>query len=362
MITAPSRFATALAYSHDSLTRATLDGVVIPLVSGTIRADRAQNIRRTGSCRLSADPRSTSTALANISTSSAIILEKGIRYLDGTIDYVTVGTMRVTDYKRLKNGYVDITYADHGHFVEGYPLIFPYAPVNVGTLTAMTVVAAIQYLVQEALSYTATWAIDLDAIPLAQLCPDGMLFTAGTGRWAAILQLAQLIGASVYPGPAGEWRIRQQRLGVPTVYDFRAGPGGVLIDASSGASRTGVFNGVGIEWGTPDVPGSVVLVTDDDPASPTKWGGPWGKVPKATQKVAVTSEAAAITAGRAILAQSRGSQGGLDMSAVYNPLLEPDDPVGVTQRTVARQVHLLDSFDLNLTGATMPAKTRLVTA
>lgn len=360
MITASSKYVAALAYSHQSLARVTVDAVVAPVVACSLVCDGSRNVRRTATLTLASDP-ALPDLVPSITTASRVILEKGIRFLDGSEEYVTVATMNVQDITTtMDRSAVAMSLSDDGQYVDDLPLIYPWAPVSGGT--AMTVVNAIKALVEDALTYTPTWSVDLDAGPLALVTADGTLYNAGTGRWAAVVELAKLIGAQVFPDPDNVWTIQQIRESVTPVYDFTTGPGGVLINATGKASRRDTYNGVAIEWGTTDVAGGIVLVTDSNAGSPTWWDGPWGRRVKPTSKLALTTEAAAIAAATADLAKSKGTQSGLGLTAVYNPLLVPGDVVGVTRPDTSREFHVIDSLKYDLTGGTMTADTRVVNA
>lgn len=357
MIAASTKFQSVLGYAHRSLSRIYVDDILVPMEAASMQADQTRNVRRTGSLTIGNDP-VLSASLSAFTTSSWCVMQKGVQFLDGSLEYVTTATMRVQSIKKtLRNSKFEMQLADQGQDVDDYPLIFPWAPVSGGV--AMTAVAGIQFLVEEAVTVSG-WTIDVDAAQLAQVTPDGMLFTAGTGRWDAINQLADSIGCKVYVGADGGWVIKQQRLNTTILFDIQPGTGGTLVDAQTTADRRNTYNGIAIQWGTTEIPGSIVLVTDDVVTSPTYWLGSFGKKPKPTQSLPLTTEAAAITAAQAKLLQSMGTQSAIDLEMAYNPLLEPGDIVGVTQRVVARQVHILDSINLDYRGAKMRARSRQV--
>lgn len=358
MITATQKFIDTLAYSHESLTRVTVDGIVAPIASGNLTCDWSRNVRRSGSVRV-VDDVLTPTLVPSITTASTVVIEKGIRYLDTATEYVTVATMRVQDYKRSMSGkYIDLVLSDDGQLVDDYPIIFPWSPTSAGV--SMLIVDAIKELVEEALPTVPTWNVDLDAGPAAMYAADGIMYAAGSGRWNAINELGFMIAAEVHAEVDGSWTIKQVRPTSTPVYSIVAGVGGTLVDATGSASRRNTNNGIAIEWGTTEVPGAIILVTDDDAASPTYWLGPWGKRPASTVKLAVTTEAEAIASATAMLQKSKGTQSGLELTAAYNPLLEPGDVVGVRQKDQATEYHILDSFSYDLLNAVMSASTRVV--
>ena len=354
MITASDEFIAALAYSHESLIRVTIDGAVVPVAAGKLSCDWSRNVRRTGSLRVADDPQ-TPDLVESITTASVVVIEKGIRFLDRSTEYVTVATMMVQDVKRsMLDEYVDIMLSDQGQLVDDYPLVFPWSPEGAN------VVNAIKSLVEDVLAVAPTWTVDLDAGPAAAVAPDGIMYTAGTSRWNAVNELALTISAQVYAEVDGTWVIKQIRPGYTPVFSIFTGPGGVLVDATRSASRRDTFNAVPIEWGTADEVGGIVLVTDSNPTSPTYWDGPWGRKPRSTIKLPVITEEEATAAAVAELQLVTGAQSGLNLATVYNPLLEPGDVIGVTTRGATVEYHVMDVLEYDLLGATMNASTRVV--
>ncbi|MDO8308558.1 MAG: hypothetical protein Q7V58_09435 [Actinomycetota bacterium] len=359
MIVASARFSEALAYSHRTLTRITIDGDTIPLESGSLNLNRPANVRRTANLLLRDDP-ATPGLLAGITTASQVLVEKGITFLDRSTEYVTVGTLYVQeldgDPDRLA---LAVVLSDAAQLVDDYPLITAWSPSSGGS--PLTVVNSIKSLVDEAVPGTPTWSVDA-GISTSQATLAGAVYKAGTGRWSAINELAAMLGAAVFVDAVGVWHIDPAEPDPTPVARIATGAGGVLVQASIKATRRDTYNGIAIEWGSTDTEGGIVLVTDDDPTSPTYWDGTWGRRPKPTTKLAVETEAEAIAAAAALLAGSRGAQSGINFQAVYNPLLEPNDVVTIATSPSTEADHVLDRITLPLVGGTMTAETRVVSA
>jgi hypothetical protein len=357
VIPATPAFTAALAYSHRTLTRVTAAGIQLPIESGSVTMNRAANVRRTASLTLRDDP-ATPGLLDSLDTATQLVIEKGIQFLDGSSEYVTIATLYLQEHESdPARQAMTIALSDAGQLVDDYPLVYAWAPVT-GT-TPLTVVAAIKTLVDDALPGTLTWDVDA-AISTTQSTLPGSVYKAGTGRWSAINELASMLGAAVYPGPDDTWHITPATVTAAPVAVVASGAGGVLVKASVKGSRRDIFNGVGIEWGSTDVEGGIVLIVDDDPASPTYWDGPWGRKPKPTIKLAVTTQAQAVVAGTAALAGLKGAQSGISFQSVYNPLLEPSDVVTVAPSPSSGQDHVLDRITLPVDGGVMTAETRIV--
>jgi len=354
VIDASPEFIAALAYSHEALTRIEIDGTEVPMISGSESWDINRNVMHTGSMRIANEY----GAADFITTASQVHIFRGVRFLDHSTEYVLTGIGTVQERtKSLQNPAISIQFADHGQYVEDFPLPATFSP------SGMTYVQAIQALVEAALPYTPDWWVD-PALP-ATSPPVDAIVNYNTARWSAIQQFAQPIGAMVGPLPSyepnGIWCIWAVETGQSeSVGEFVTGPSGVIIDSSRTASRRDVYNGVSVSWGASDAESGVELVTDSDPSSPTYWSGPWGKKTKSLDNTAITTQAAAITAGQAELAKVKGAQSGVDFQVVYNPLYLPGDVINVRLPDSSLERHVLDTINRGLTGGSMKAETRIL--
>lgn len=145
-----------------------------------------------------------------------------------------------------------------------------------------------------------------------------------------------------------------------------AGRNGVLTSVSRSITRDGICNGVVAKGeGADDVAPVVATVVDLNPASPTYWNGPFGKVPRFYTSPLLTTVAQATAAATTILRRSVGLPYAVDFAAIVNPALEPGDTVEVILPAkpgvaVTRELHVLDriTIPLNVDGA-MSAGTRI---
>jgi hypothetical protein len=107
-----------------------------------------------------------------------------------------------------------------------------------------------------------------------------------------------------------------------------------------------VATGEGADTATP----VRAVATDDGINSPTRWGGPFGRVPRFYSSPTITSESQAATAARSILAKESGLPYSVEFGTIANPALEPYDPIrarypGRTER------HVIDRLTVPLTAA-----------
>lgn len=144
-----------------------------------------------------------------------------------------------------------------------------------------------------------------------------------------------------------------------TIWKVDAGPEGVLVSVGKNFTREGIFNGISATANDQDNKWThTVYKTDDDPASPTRWGGPFGKVPlfwssplfsvahiadpawvdpgdgstapqipvKASEDKAIATLTKAATTR---LTNSTVIKAGVDFESVPNPILEVGDTIEI---------------------------------
>lgn len=139
-----------------------------------------------------------------------------------------------------------------------------------------TAVGAITALILRSLPDAAVVALAADA------AIGPRTYDIGDNPWEAIGEIAATIGAEVYCDAAGTFVIAElpDLLTATPAWTIAAGEHGVYLSATRGMSSKDVKNGVLVrgenpETGTATAP---VLVVDNDPGSPTYWGGPFGRM------------------------------------------------------------------------------------
>ena len=362
MIAASQQFKDALAHSHTALTRVIVmqpnddhgytDTDTLEVSQGSMTIDGKRNIRRQATLTLAPATGFDLSPLQNITERSRLRVERGVRFIDGTTEWVTVGVLAVQDAKMtLGQGTCEVTAYDPSACIDDYQLITDYTPTG-------TVVDAIQHLVDEALWETAVWTVD-PGIDATAKPAEGTILKGS--RWAAINTLAKSLGGQVFCDNLGHWRLAKVDTAFANVVaELHSGPGGVLIGGASGKNRQELFNAAIVRWDDPEG-GGVVIKVDDDPASPTYWDGPFGRRPAQEQSVrTIASQAQADEAAAAILAEHKGFQASVNFQTLYNPLLEAGDVVDVKVSGVLHEIHVLDQITLPMPGGAMTCQTRAV--
>lgn len=186
-------------------------------------------------------------------------------------------------------------------------------------------------------------------------------------RADAIDNLATSLGADLpYCDALGVCRIWPvPDVNAAAVWQVNAGENGVLVKATRRRSSQtpNSFRAIG-QAAAGDPPMSDLIV-DDDPASPTFYGG----ISSATGELYPTqyrefrgimrTKLACDIVGRAMRDQYKGQAQSIDFGSVCNPGLEDGDVVAVTPRTDEPTTsHLPDSWSLNHEGSGMTATSR----
>jgi Domain of unknown function (DUF5047) len=138
------------------------------------------------------------------------------------------------------------------------------------------------------------------------------------------------------------------------VWTVDAGERGVMVDADEALDRTGVYNGVLVQGQAAASDATIsALVTDDDPLSATRWGGPFGRVVRIEQSSAVQTVAQAQDTATALLDRRLGLTRSLVLTNAPNPALEPGDVIDVRFPDGRAELHWIDAIrlDLGATGA-----------
>jgi hypothetical protein len=369
MIAASALYRESLRTSHTVLARAQVwqptakntyeYQKTLAISAGSLTIDGRRNIWRQANLSLAPASGFDLTVFDSINSDARLVIQRGIRFIDGTEEWVTIATLTVQSADRnLGKGTLQVTGYDPSSCIDDYSLITPYAPID-SKQQKLTTVEAIKDLVDIALWETAVWhigaGVDTKVFPT-----DGTVFTGS--RWDAVNNLAKSISAQVHVDPIGEWHVDLIQTGNWVAVDsFTTGENGVIVDGVSAKDRRDVFNAVPLRWEGPNI-GGLVFVVDNDPASPTYWNGPFGRKPSSEQRVTtVTTQKQAIEAATALLAQYKGFTATVRFTSLHNPLIEPGDVLEVVVPEYnLHQLHVVDGITYQLAAGSMALETRAV--
>lgn len=340
-------FGPALRESHRLAVEAWVTGpylstpVNLPVTGGSVTVDGTNPVR--GRCDLeiadaSLFPHHYQDALAPYG--SEVLVRRGIRYPNGVAEMVPLGLFRVEEVALdAAAGTIHVAGSDRMAQLADERFTSPYAPARYSRH-----VDVIEDLVHA-------------VYPNAPVETPAIATTVGApvfeeDRVAAIFELATAIGCTAYWDGTGRFVV----VPIPPaeadsyVWVADASPVGVLVDATRRLTREGAYNGV-VARGQDTAAGNVgvqALVVDNRTDSPTRWGGPFGHVPRFYSSPLITTAAQATSAATALLAQATGLADATDATCIPNPAIEPGDPVLVVWPDGTSAIHLVESFTVPL--------------
>ena len=218
-------------------------------------------------------------------------------------------------------GVCTLTLADRMAQVADEALVAPYAPLGLHPSDAAK--ALVYDVFGAAIAYT------VETTPAAETILGDAVYV--DDRAAAISDLAAAADAWAYFDNLGGWRLRPRSSSAPGWCGpsprARAGPSSTRRNPWSGRPSVTASWSAGRRPPTP--PPVSYLATFDDPASPLRWGGPFGRVALVADSQSVTTAAQAQAVAESLLRLRLGLARTLVLRLAPNPALEPDDLIAV---------------------------------
>lgn len=319
----------------------------LPIKGGSVTVDAGSEIRYTGSITVSDIallPKLPTDPLAPYG--NRVRIRRGLRYQNGTFERVPVGVYEIDQPGGdLDFGPVTVALKGLEAVLQRNKLTAPFSTAgvtsHVDAITALvTEVMPMQTIDSTSVTgdqatATKTWDLDSD-------------------RWGACRELAAAIGCEIFFDAEGLLVIRDfppAPVDATPVWEIAGGDSGVRIGGDLSMSLSGIYNGVrcmsdgnGMD-GTLPVSGQVV---DDDPASPTRWGGPIGHVLKTVKSPLYQDEPQCLAAAAAMLPAVLGPNRSLNLKTYINPALECGDPVRVVFGDGTAELHTVQAITMPL--------------
>lgn len=311
------------------------DPFPLAITGGSVRGDRTAQVRRSVSLTLAAE---TVRALAELPFGAYLDVGRGVRFGDLTSEVPRLGWFRVDSVgSTMPDGGATVGGSDRMAQVVDEPLLVPFAAG--GAIPSTGIVTLVQQVFAGLPAHVST-------------AGEPMLVdvTYSTDRAAAVAQLAQAISAQAYFDADGELVVSPLPSETDAaVWTVDAGEQGVLVAYSDALERAGAANGVLVRGqASADVAPVEVLVVDDDPASPTFYGGAFGRVVVVIESTAVQDVAQATDVATAELAKRLGLTRTLQLTSAPNPALEPADVVDVVLEDGTTESHVVDAVTIPL--------------
>lgn len=346
-------FLRALTGAHRMVARATIvtgfpagttpAGTVVEIEAGDVQYDATAKIRANLDLTIpGAYWPDTPDALVT-PYGTEVFIERGIVLGGGQREYVSQGYYRIDSVEQddAPNGPVRIVGRDRQAGIIDARLEAPIQFTD-----NVTVKALFDTLVLDVYP-TATIEYDFDATTTT--FPGNHI--AEEDRYGFLADVVKALGKTWFWDYRGHLVVRDAPSPSTPVWTVNAGEGGVLVKMGRERTREKVYNAVVAHGEAPDGGLPVRAVARDlNPSSPTRWGGPFGKVPSFYSSPFITSDTQAGTAAASILRGRLGLPYSIDFAAVPNPALEPLDPVLVSYSASRKaELHIVDKLTVPLT-------------
>lgn len=331
----------------------------LPLTAGSVTLDITAEVR--GRCDLSFEspeliPTDADSLLAPYDTELQVA--RGLVYPDGERELVSLGIFRPEEVEIEESGQgvqIKVQGLDRSQRIIDASFEDPYV-IEGGTdyLEAMRVGLAQAYP-----------EIAFNFIERTHLTPT-LNGEEGDNRWQFFSDMAEAIGCELYFDNDGKSALRPiATTHVDPVAEIIEGAEGVtvasLLSATKQWSRTDTHNRWIVTGDNPDTEGEPprAVATDDDPASPTRYGGPFGRKPDFYSSSFITTPEQAADAAAGRKAKEMGTSQTINFGALVNPALEPGDVVHAKRThthegeliVIADERHILDSLTIPLAAA-----------
>jgi hypothetical protein len=317
-------FAAALTYGYSLAFKCEVlyGGYVIAddifIESGNVQVDYTAAIRRRGSINVVDNtglltPYNASDKLSPYG--HEIRAYRGMRFIDGTTEYIPVGTLRIATTNSSK-GLIQISAFDRSRSVSRARFEQTYTIAS-GTNYA----TAIHDLIDSRLpGLTYRFTTTGSTTPL-------IVFDQSSDPWASAQTMANAIGCDLYFDPLGVCvlELTSNPATAPVVSTYASGPTSMLLQATASMTDDPGYNGVVVDGEPPNGTPVHSVVYDNDPTSPTYYLGPYGKVPTFMRSTFITNQAQADGAGVAELLRNRGGTEQLKLKVLTDPCQEAGD-------------------------------------
>ncbi|MFD8496347.1 DUF5047 domain-containing protein [Amycolatopsis sp. NPDC059657] len=316
----------------------------LPISGGQVDSDATSQVRRTG--QITADPRFWNRSPGQLLSpfGSAVQIYYGIGLRSGDFEYVPLAYLSIDESSRERpvDGGADIPVklVDFSQRVAEDRFDAPTQTVD-----GATAVAEIARLVRDTLG-PGIALVDLTGS--TQIAP---VIEIERERWAdGVEKLADAIAGEAFFDQINRLTVRPQpTLADPPAWSIRTGPGGNLLRITDTLSRDGVYNRFIASGQRSDGAEPVYAVsTDTDPASPTYWGGPFGKKSRFMTSPLLTDEDQCQAAADAQRERGRGVSASISMKVVVNPALADGDVLDVQDDDAGRSLQIIDKLSTPL--------------
>jgi hypothetical protein len=332
------------------------DTIPVPVEAGTVTIDRTAEHRRVGTITI---PWSLTAGedlgidIRTLPLGGYAVVHRGLRFADGTVELIQLGRLRVESvtWDTLAAS-ASLELADRNAQVSDEPFSAPYAAK--GQAPADAAAGIVRGVFGDTINYLTPYE------------PAGLLgdITYTGARTDALSSLEQSYAAETYFNANGDFVFAQAPGDAePVVWTVDASPTGVMVNAQESLDRTGIYNGVLVTGqGDADVPPVTGLAVFNEPSSPVRWGGPFGKVLLLADSTTVVTTADAAATAQSLLNLRLKQTRSLALTTAPNPALEAGDTIAINFPDGRTETALIDATIIDLATAAQTITTRTLFA
>jgi hypothetical protein len=330
---------------------------------GRVAVSTSNTIRRTCEIHLTTDRTIANlvptTGFDNITPfGNELKLFRGIKYLDGTTEYIPLGVFAITDVmiKDTNNGVeMSIQGQDRSLYIQRARWSQPYQMLS--TTLEASITAMLQYV------YPNTTT----NFPTTNVTVQQIVFGADNSNdpWSDAVSLAALVGYDLFFDVTGVAVLKKfpDTSTASVAATYVEGKNTLITAIDRTISSKDTFNGViytvsGSKITTP----IRVEVWDEDTTSPTYRYGVFGQAPTFINSSVLQTTAEATAAATALLYTYIGAQEQINWISLVDPCLDANDVVYVaTNGSKVSRLLIIDAIDIPLeSSGTMNATARTV--
>lgn len=332
------RFLSALATSHQIVTHVDvmLGGEIVmsdlAVQDASVSVNTGQQARRRCNVILAVD----TIPDALLPLGSELVLHRGIEFAPNDVEMVPLGVFRIDQTQiRRPNPFVQVQGTDRSLLLADDKLLEPL------TGDAATVLEEIEALARDSVPDITIINTATSTMPL----PEDQAYERE--RWLAMQDLAASVEAEVFFDAVGALVIRDKP-SIDADPVWVVGYENALVSTDTAMDRLKTYNGVVVEGGEYGEPPIVGTATDDDPDSPTYWGGTFGRRPLFIQNNNLSTQDEVDELAATELARSKGLPRSVRLQNMVNPALDCGDVIEVDFVNGVSEAHLIESIQYNL--------------
>ena len=338
MYAVSDRFLSALATSHQIVTHVDVmvAGEVVmenlAVQDASVSVDQRNAARRRCSVTLAV----TEMPDELLPLGSEIVLYRGVEFAFDDQEMVPLGVFRIDQTQvRRPNPFVIVNGTDRSLLLADDKLIDPMPGDEA------TVLEEIEALAKDSVPEITIINTATSTAPL----PEDQAYDRE--RWKAMQDLAESVNAEVFFDCVGALIIRDKPA-VDAATVWTVGYENALVSTDTSMDRLKTFNGVIVEGGEYGEPPVVGQATDDDPFSPTFWGGSFGRRPMFIQNNNLLTQTEVDELAASELARNKGLPRTVRLANMVNPALDCGDVIQVDFVNGVSEAHLIEGIQYNL--------------